>query len=116
MSSWAKFGVEEALSRILEDSQDYDTSGEECLDGVDDLDETDLQFPGSMVQDDLNDERCDRDATCDDDSSKEEWAPEDLVPLARLRSTPIAAGPTPSTSTKRIRHKIQMTKVDVIGR
>ena len=34
MSTWAKFGVQEALSRILDDSQNYESqgSGEECLD------------------------------------------------------------------------------------
>ena len=61
MSSWVRFGVDEALSKVLDDSQEYDSSGDECLDGADDLDETDLQLPAAMVRDDLNDDRCDRD-------------------------------------------------------
>ena len=36
-----RFGVDEALSRILDDSQEYESSGDEVLDGENDLDETD---------------------------------------------------------------------------
>jgi hypothetical protein len=43
------FGVDEALARILEDSEGYESSGEENLDGNDDLDDTDLRLPVQSI-------------------------------------------------------------------
>jgi hypothetical protein len=100
MCTRKRFGVDEALARILEDSEGYESSGEENLDGNDDLDDTDLRLPVHMMNDDLDDERACRDVAFDDDSD-DEWDHEDLIPLARLASTSKPSTSRPKATTPR---------------